>query len=165
MDSLVLNSRQLTLSILLYVVISNADILLLSSTLSVQVSQPYSATGHTSDPMSLSLMMMAIQINELELELELEDQFRYSCLFRSHTSCIIKGTWVRGGRLVIALNCQLAGRRLKSRYMLQIRTSSKNHNSLVTTFINSCHLFVPTSTLCMSYGPKQRNNNDHSFVI
>src|SRR6218665_2839268 len=111
------------------------------------------------------MMMMTIQINELELELELEDQFRYSCLFRSHTSCIIKGTWVRAGRLVIALNCQLAGRQLKSRYMLQIRTSSKNHNSLVTTFINSCHLFVPTSTLCMSYGPKQRNNNDHSFVI
>src|SRR6218665_3975130 len=54
MDSFVLNSRQLTLSILLYVVISNADILLLSSTLSVQISQPYSATGHTSDPMSLS---------------------------------------------------------------------------------------------------------------
>src|SRR6218665_3842370 len=54
MDSFVLNSRQLTLSMLLYVVISNADILLLSSTLSVQVSQPYSATGHTSDPMSLS---------------------------------------------------------------------------------------------------------------
>src|SRR6218665_3420622 len=35
------------LSILLYVVISNADILLFSSTLSLQLSQPYTATGQT----------------------------------------------------------------------------------------------------------------------